>query len=232
MAALLESGVSPNERDSNGRTPLHLCCSYDCFESAQLLLHDKTCDLNLPDCESGYTPLHRALYCKNYHIALLLLKHGAKALIRENENNYDDIMSMSTTQLQRERCMSPIDHEGLSPLDLLTVQLQSASSYTTGDVETSCTEVVAFGKADFFLGIVLPKAADDVLKPRPVSTLASLDIEYIACSKYHSAAITTDGRLYTWCDNQLLLLLLLIFLIPICHVMAYHYMLLLLVIHD
>lgn len=179
IAALLENGNSPNERDSKGRTPLHICCSFDCFESAQLLLRTETCDINLQDTESGYTALHRALYSGNHRIALLLIKHGANALGRDTQDKAN---------------IAPVDHEGLSPLDLLTQQLAS----NTSKMESLCTEVVAFGKADFFLGIVLPKAADDVIKPRPIMTLASLNIECIACSKYHSAAITTEGSLYTW----------------------------------
>ena len=199
---LLEEGeVCPDERDSRGCTALHICATIGSFECAELLLQ-RHCELNLQDFESGYTPLHRAFYHDQHRIALLLLKYGAKLALKDksycqkrHENEFPQDFRGCRTIRSVDSWTSPVDHEGLSPFDLLTIKCKERVS---NPELCSYNEVLAFGKADFFLGIVLPKAADDVTKPRPVTTLASLSIDSIASSKYHSAAVTTDGKLYTW----------------------------------
>lgn len=66
-----------NARDGLGRTVLHLACS-STHPSAptyvRLILGHPHVQVNLPDAESHWTPLHRALYTGNIAAALLLLQ--------------------------------------------------------------------------------------------------------------------------------------------------------------
>lgn len=55
-----------NARDWLGRTTLHLACtSLESIEYVRSLLKHPQIDVNLPDTESLWTPLHRALYSAN-----------------------------------------------------------------------------------------------------------------------------------------------------------------------
>ncbi|KAF8637011.1 hypothetical protein AX17_003108 [Amanita inopinata Kibby_2008] len=67
--------VNVNARDRDGRTALHLACSLpQCLEYVRLLLKHPNINVNLPDSESHYTPLHRVMYAANFPAALLLLQ--------------------------------------------------------------------------------------------------------------------------------------------------------------
>lgn len=66
----LSSSYNPtcdvNARDWLGRTTLHLACiSLESIEYVRSLLKHPQIDVNLPDTESLWTPLHRALYSAN-----------------------------------------------------------------------------------------------------------------------------------------------------------------------
>lgn len=203
VARLLAAGVSPNERDSAGRSALHLCSSLDCFHTALVLLSSECSsegvDVELQDYESGYTALHRAVYHGHTRMVLLLVKYGARLSVpRDCEKECECDLRRAEWRGGRSirniaTWTSPFDHDGLSPFDLMSQIL----SQRRAD-ERVCSEVLAVGKADFFLGIILPKAAEDVIKPRPLHSISGLDIETISCAKYHSAALTTCGELYTW----------------------------------
>lgn len=61
-----------NARDWLGRTVLHLACaSSDTIEYVRLLLRHQDVNVNLPDTESHWTPLHRAMYQANFSTALV-----------------------------------------------------------------------------------------------------------------------------------------------------------------
>lgn len=69
--ALGGPGFNVNEKDTLGRTALHIACaSPDCVEYARLLLKHPLINVNIPDVESHYTPLHRAMYVANIPAAL------------------------------------------------------------------------------------------------------------------------------------------------------------------
>jgi hypothetical protein len=62
-----------NARDWLGRTALHLACtSVECLDYVRALLNQPHIDVNLPDAESLWTPLHRALYSANISAACVL----------------------------------------------------------------------------------------------------------------------------------------------------------------
>lgn len=202
---ILASGTSPNDQDSFGRTALHICSTYGSSETAAVLLKWNA-DIAIQDYENGWTPLHRSLYFGHLKITMLLLKAGAKLGDEfTTENSCLDI----ETKWERERSLknimtwtSHIDHDGNSPLDLLSLKLSPfliKSLPTHNQSIRVRTEVLAFGKADFFLGIALPRVAVDVTRPRPVTEL-TLDVPIVdvAAGKYHSAALTASGELFTW----------------------------------
>jgi alpha-tubulin suppressor-like RCC1 family protein len=58
--------------------------------------------------------------------------------------------------------------------------------------------VLAFGKADFTLGVHLPKAGGEVLRPKRIDSLEGADIVELAASRYHSLAVTKQGAAFSW----------------------------------
>ncbi|KAJ7596734.1 hypothetical protein C8J56DRAFT_295810 [Mycena floridula] len=71
------TSVDVNAVDWLGRTVLHLACSsMDRIEYVRLLLRHPSILVNVPDRDSHWTPLHRALYNGNLPAALLLLQRS------------------------------------------------------------------------------------------------------------------------------------------------------------
>ncbi|KAH6915615.1 hypothetical protein BKA70DRAFT_1178804 [Coprinopsis sp. MPI-PUGE-AT-0042] len=69
--------VDVNARDSLGRTVLHLACTgVENIEYVRVLLKHSSINVNLPDTESHWTPLHRAMYNANLPVAQLLLQRS------------------------------------------------------------------------------------------------------------------------------------------------------------
>jgi len=63
-----------NARDWLGRTALHLACaSMESIEYVRALLRHPHINVNLPDAESFWTPLHRALYSANLPAVYVLI---------------------------------------------------------------------------------------------------------------------------------------------------------------
>jgi hypothetical protein len=99
-----------------------------------------------------------------------------------------------------------IDHEGFTPLTLLSLSL--SSNLIVSKQYLNCTSVLTFGKSDFTLGVTLPNSSSDILKPRRIDSLnhptptpdrdVSAAIVYVAASKYHSLVLTKDGKVLTW----------------------------------
>lgn len=191
---LLKKGCNPNQRDENGCTPLHICSTFGCSESALMLLKWKS-DYTLQDYENGWTPLHRSIYFGHLPITILLLKAGAKLTINNTIPN-KIIEERSIKNISN--WISPLDHEGNCPLDLLTLINKPKLSQDYQNKFNFRTELVVYGKADFFLGIPLPRATPIISKPRPILTLENEQIVDIVASKFHTAAITNNGNVYTW----------------------------------
>jgi ankyrin repeat protein len=66
-----------NRKDQSGRTLLHKLAAStnesDSIEWLELLAQNHLLQLNIPDLESGWTPLHRALYHGNLRFAKVLM---------------------------------------------------------------------------------------------------------------------------------------------------------------
>ncbi|KAJ8664773.1 hypothetical protein QAD02_006435 [Eretmocerus hayati] len=90
---LLEHGVDPNKRDSNGNTSLHLCID-DPFKVALLLRHDA--DPNIAN-DGGFMPLHLAAKDGKVDSMEILLKHGAE--VNSGSSNGVIYAALGTTAL-------------------------------------------------------------------------------------------------------------------------------------
>lgn len=76
ISDLLFYGKNPNEKDSQGWTPLHVAASHKCSMEVVRLLVDAGADPSSRD-KLGYTPLHIAASCNNYEIVQPLVDAGA-----------------------------------------------------------------------------------------------------------------------------------------------------------
>uniref|UniRef100_A0A803L2H7 ACB domain-containing protein n=1 Tax=Chenopodium quinoa TaxID=63459 RepID=A0A803L2H7_CHEQI len=79
----IENGISPNSKDSEGRTPLHWAVDRGHLPVIDLL-YSKDADINAKDNE-GQTALHYAVVCDREAIAEYLVKHNADVDIKDND---------------------------------------------------------------------------------------------------------------------------------------------------
>ena len=121
---LEDGGNSVDEINASGVTPLHLCASLGHAKMAQYLI-SKGANIHKCDAESGWTPLHRALYNKRIGLALMLIEHGAKPMMPDAAG-YTALHSaaasgrLDTTQKFLQTCdakaVNTADLDGLTPL--------------------------------------------------------------------------------------------------------------------
>ena len=150
----------------------------------------------IQDFESGWTALHRSIYFGNLNVTLLLIKAGSS--LDDTWRTEDWMVPIRVTKEPRSlrnisKWRSPIDNDGLSPLDLLSLMGKNELADSKYGL-FSTTTLYAFGKSDFMLGVPLSKS--DTVRPKRIELIAS-NITYIMASKYHSAALTCGG-LYVW----------------------------------
>ncbi|KAK8946188.1 Acyl-CoA-binding domain-containing protein 2 [Platanthera guangdongensis] len=81
----IETGVSVNLRDSEGRTPLHWAVDRGHLKVTEILL-SRNADVNAKDNE-GQTSLHYAAVCERHDFAELLVRHGADPGLRDEDGN-------------------------------------------------------------------------------------------------------------------------------------------------
>ena len=78
------SNVAAN-RDSYGRNALHVAASLGRVKIIQWLLSAKDANVHVKDSESGYSPLHRAVYFGQLHAARSLLNCHANLFQTDND---------------------------------------------------------------------------------------------------------------------------------------------------
>ncbi|KAK3008537.1 hypothetical protein RJ639_013276 [Escallonia herrerae] len=97
----VESGVSVDLKDSEGRTPLHWAVDRGHLNITEMLVN-KNADVNAKD-NDGQTPLHYAAVCERESIAEFLVKHNADAHIEDNDGNSShDLCDSNWPCMQRE----------------------------------------------------------------------------------------------------------------------------------
>jgi inhibitor of Bruton tyrosine kinase len=196
--SLLKNDLNdPNERNDKGLTGLHICATLDLVEMSSLLL-DFGADISLKDYESGYSPLHRALYNRNYRVAWFLIRSGA--MLDTGIDEFCNGLSLKTRSLSENSRLHVDcrDKEGLTPLALLSAILREAPREQKKNIAGYQTDIFAFGKADFQLGVSLPNSSADVSRPKRIHSLARELVVDIAANKYHSLALTSTGNVYSW----------------------------------
>lgn len=81
----VESGVSVDLKDSEGRTPLHWAVDRGHSNIAELLV-SRNANVNAKDNE-GQTPLHYAATCEREDIAKYLVKHNADRDLKDDDGS-------------------------------------------------------------------------------------------------------------------------------------------------
>jgi len=88
--------ISPNFKDSKGRTPLHFACSAGYEKIAELLIHSGA-NVNAIDINHN-TPLHLSVFSNNYTCVALLLTAGANAHAKDKSNKTPLDLALSRIQ--------------------------------------------------------------------------------------------------------------------------------------
>ncbi|KAH0560354.1 ankyrin repeat domain-containing protein 54-like [Cotesia glomerata] len=101
LTRLLEKGVSPNNHDDQGRSPLHLASCRGFTEIVKLLL-DYGADPNQTDC-IGNTPLHLAAVTSKISVVTLLLKAGTDVL-SSDRHGYNPLQLAQTKLRMLQNC--------------------------------------------------------------------------------------------------------------------------------
>jgi alpha-tubulin suppressor-like RCC1 family protein len=164
-----------------GVTPLHAAASRGDPEIVRALLDAGAlashCDASR-DKESGWSPMHRAMYHGKWRVAALLLSNCASL-------------------------DHPRDFAGRGPLDVLAVRLRRHRDRGVGvsraPRDRQKNDLYSWGVGvNFTLG---HGSRDDVLCPKLVDDLAGVCTTGVArfdASKYHSVACTNAGDLFVW----------------------------------
>ena len=209
--------IQIDTRNESGCTALHLAAINNNITATCCLLNHGA-SISIQDYENAWTPLHRAFYKGHVRIALMLLTSGATLGDNINNNNSNNMVSKRPIRGRSikniDTWKSPIDHDGYTPLDLLTWKLSNANSCSYANSNCSIEEVeveegaftidtlvLSFGKADFQLGIPLPKQQADVQKPRCLEDLPS-NVVKMSANRHHSMALCDDGAVLTWGHGQ------------------------------
>ena len=174
---LEDGGNSVDEINASGVTPLHLCASLGHAKMAQYLI-SKGANIHKCDAESGWTPLHRALYNKRIGLALMLIEHGAK---------------LYAPAKRARQCEA--DRDGNTPLDLVSLPLTGALNAPKAD---QIGNIFTFGQFQSQLGYGLFGKKNLQTSPRRVDSLIGETIVTVSAAKYTTFAVTQNGRLFGW----------------------------------
>jgi alpha-tubulin suppressor-like RCC1 family protein len=206
----------PDERDENGLTCLHYCATFGYVELAKILV-SYGANLELKDYISGWTSLHRSIYFNHIQFSMFLIHIGAK-LDNQSYSSFPGFSSSSSLSASGKadnnsnnntnNDESLKDHEGKTPLDLLSYQLKkylhlpsAVSASTSSSSALNHGIIMSFGKADFTLGIPLPKSSD-VSRPKRIDSLLIENMIDVSAAKYHGLAVTTTGKVYSWGNGK------------------------------
>lgn len=157
--------------DTTGKTALHTAASCGKRKVVKWLV-SQGASLNQRDWESGYTPLHRALFHGHIDAACTLIQAGS--------------------------ITSTLDNDALTPLDHVSFDRARSISFTS----SLPTQVYLWGNnANFNLGQAsqhargTPECLDSFHRE-------GLKISNVVLNKFHTLFLTTSGRVYTCGHGQ------------------------------
>ncbi|KAG7158760.1 Inhibitor of Bruton tyrosine kinase-like [Homarus americanus] len=157
--------------DETGKTALHTAASCGKRKVVKWLL-SKGASVNQRDWESGYTPLHRALFYGHLHVACALIQAGGN--------------------------LSTLDHDALTPLDHANFDRLSTVSFNNG---LSKRVYVWGNNTNYNLGQAnqhargTPECLDSLHREGD-------DLKDVAMSKFHTLFLGTGGRVYACGHGQ------------------------------
>ncbi|KAF9456753.1 hypothetical protein BDZ94DRAFT_1345506 [Collybia nuda] len=168
-----------NARDWLGRTVLHLACaSMDSLEYVKLLLRHQHINVNLPDTESHWTPLHRAMYQANFSAALLLLQRTDTDRSLQDYEGYTAFDLYNSTINETK----PRSDESFAELYTWGVNRNAALGLGDGSDRTYPDQVIIQRKDEHIEG-------QEKLEIRFSPVL----VRQIQMSKLHTAVITSES---------------------------------------
>ena len=186
LRRLLKDGNSVDEINGSGVTPLHLCASLGHAKLAQYLI-SKGANVHKCDHESGWTPLHRALYNKRIGVALMLIENGAK------------LDAPARQRLSRHMMPGEADRDGNTPLDLVSLPLRDILHAATGSSRAMrIGNVFTFGQFQQQLGYGIFGKTHVQNSPRRVDALSRETVVGVSAAKYNTFAVAANGNLYAW----------------------------------
>ena len=168
------------------------------------LLIERGASLLAQDFESGWTPLHAAIYAGNVGVALLLLGSGAV------------LSDTSTGPLQTPQERRPSerkvchDAEGKSPLDLATLLCEPAIqrcrflTFSRNYSELKASRVLglpfSWGQDKHHLGYATAGSNSLQFSPRLISHFPRnrVSITALAVGNLHALALDMTGKVYAW----------------------------------
>ncbi|KAF8628077.1 hypothetical protein AX15_004108 [Amanita polypyramis BW_CC] len=173
--------VNVNDKDNQGRTALHLACSIpDCIEYVRVLLKHPSVNVNVPDAESHYTPLHRAIYVANLPAVLLLLQRPDIDLALKDYEGYTAFDLYNSTVEGTKPDTNDLDAE----LFMWGTNVNATLGFSDGNNRSHPDQIV-----------IQPK--DYVSFPEPGPTLrdrlSPIRVRQVGMSKLHTVVVTSES---------------------------------------
>jgi hypothetical protein len=193
LQTLKEEGNGSDAGAADRAAALHVAAEIGWDLGICLLLRHNT-QAGLKEKVRGRTPLHSAIANKHLLSAILMIKAGAL------QNVFRPPIHGDSSRIDS-RCAidNVLDSTKCTPIDLLSQTLRC-----NDDTSARCyrwsnrTSVFVSGKADFPLGVPLPRSKYVVTKALEAPALSELQVQTIILATHSSAALTADGRVFTW----------------------------------
>lgn len=153
--------------DNVGRNMLHVAAACGKWEIVEWLVTNCNVDIDIKDHESGWTALHRSYFYGQLSASRVLCNLGAS--------------------------LRSSDHEGFTPLDIILKDRLPYIEY----IPSHPSEVYAWGSNlnyNLGLGYAQSKTVPEILE---VFRKDAINIKQVTICKFHSAFLSTHGKVYT-----------------------------------
>ena len=165
-----------NEKDVFGRTALHVAVSLNRVKAVKSLVAVESVNVNIQDQESGWTPLHRALYHGFIQIAsILLTRADIDVSIRDREN----LAAFQLYNVVLSKTIDVVDKNNVCNDVLYTWGKNTNLVLGVGDGDDrSLPSRIELNKQECW-------TANDIFS-------RNLKILHVSMSKFHSAIVTNE----------------------------------------